>query len=100
MTKQEYDDIRQHKENFIVDEKYQCPVCHKIFSKHGFSTHIFKQHVKADNGIKNSGGNNGHYSDASYRERQRQSSQKFIKSWGLCILRLQAYYGFKSSIVA
>ena len=78
MTEQEYNDIRQHKEDFIVDGKYKCPACHKIFNNYGFSTHIFKQHVKADNGIKNSGGNNGHYSDASYRERQRQSSQKYM----------------------
>lgn len=78
MTEQEYNDIRKHKEDFMVDGKYKCPACHKIFNNKGFSTHIFKQHVKADNGIKNSGGNNGHYSDASYRERQRQSSQKYI----------------------
>ena len=76
MTEQEYNDIRKHKEDFIVDEKYQCPVCHKIFNSNGFSTHIFKQHVKADNGIKNSGGNNGCYSNKNYKEKHRKSIQE------------------------
>ena len=76
MTEQEYNDIRQHKEDFIVNGKYQCPACHKIFNSNGFSTHIFKQHVKADNGIKNSGGNNGCYSNKNYKEKHRKSIQE------------------------
>ena len=42
MTEKEYDDIKSHKNDFLFDGKYRCPVCHKIFTNGGFSVHIFK----------------------------------------------------------
>lgn len=43
----------------------------------GIIQHVLKQHVNADNGIKNSGGYNGHYHDESFLKKISQSSNKY-----------------------
>lgn len=78
MTREEYDAIIEHKNDFLVDDEYQCPVCHQKFSNKGFITHVLKQHVKADNGIKNSGGHNGWYSNPIYQKKHRERCQAAI----------------------
>lgn len=84
MNKIEYEEIRKNREQYkIFDNQYKCPVCGKNFSIKGFSVHILKQHVNADNGMKNSGGYNGHYDNPSFLEKISHKSQQYCdKRWG------------------
>ena len=79
MKKEEYEELKNNYQQYKVDEnKYRCPICHMIFFRRGFLCHVLKQHVNADQGIKNSGGYNGHYSDASFIEKQRKNTQRYV----------------------
>ena len=67
MEQKELEEILCNKDKYIVSENlYECPICHKHFSIKGFGVHLKKQHVNADNGIKNSGGYNGHYQEKDF----------------------------------
>jgi len=71
----EYQKIKNNRENYRVREnEYECPVCHKIFSIKAFVQHVLKQHVNADNGVKNSGGFNGCYQKSSYISKMRKKA--------------------------
>ena len=70
MEQKEFEEILRNKDKYIVSENlYECPVCHKQFSIMGFGVHLKKQHINADNGIKNSGGYNGHYQEKEYADK-------------------------------
>lgn len=87
MNKIEYEEIRKNREKHkISDNQYKCPICCKLFSVKGFIVHVLKRHVNFDNGIKNSGGHNGHYDNPDFLKKISQKSQQHCdKKWGIKI---------------
>ena len=62
MTKEELEFYHTHQNDYYVgNNQFKCPICGKILSIKGFKQHIRKEHFNKSNGIKNSGGFNGHY---------------------------------------
>lgn len=87
MNRNEYEKIRKNREQYkISNNKYKCPICCNIFTIKGFVVHLLKKHVNFENGIKNSGGFNGHYKDPVFlRKLSAKSKQRQDKKYGIKI---------------
>ena len=70
MTLEELEFYHSHQNDYLVGiNQFECPICNKIFTIKGFKQHIRKEHYNKSNAIENSGGYNGHYSSAEYRQK-------------------------------
>lgn len=77
MTNEELEYFYTHYEDYrLSDNQFKCPICNKVLSIKGFKQHIRKEHYNKENGIKNSGGFNGHYDDLDFKEKISISSKK------------------------
>ena len=77
MTIEDLEFYQTHQNDYLVgSNQFKCPLCQKIFSIKGFKQHIRKEHYNKSNAIKNSGGYNGHYLDAEFKQKCSQATKK------------------------
>lgn len=77
----DFEYYKNNKNKFLLDDgNYKCPICDTIKSKRGFLLHIEKTHFNIGIGCS---GNNGKYSDETYKNNQKQAqSNRYNRELG------------------